>query len=251
MAGVGSLFQRARAYVKTKEFRDYLTSTHFWGPVANWGLPLAAFNDMKRPPDIISGRMTTALFFYSLAFIRFAYRVQPRNYLLMSCHCANVVAQSVQGSRYLRYHYGGGAGKTQGRPYCWVHSEPAAAPGKRPVLTGLLPVTLRIHQHPGGRATKREVTTNYRKYHEVLQRSALIFARVLHKVVLPPERRSTGDLPRFSTTGLGNAQVEGKTRGTPTPQITAPNGTELTAVREQTGQSQEQNTFWVKEIEEI
>ncbi|XP_013007362.2 mitochondrial pyruvate carrier 1-like protein [Cavia porcellus] len=107
MAGVGTLFQRARSYVKTKEFRDYLTSTHFWGPVANWGLPLAAFNDMKKPPDIISGRMTTALFLYSLAFMRFAYRVQPRNYLLMTCHCANVVAQGMQGSRYLRYHYWG------------------------------------------------------------------------------------------------------------------------------------------------
>ncbi|KAM6143230.1 mitochondrial pyruvate carrier 1-like protein [Erethizon dorsatum] len=108
MAGVGTLFQKARAYVKTKEFRDYLTSMHFWGPVANWGLPLAAFNDMKRPPDIISGRMTTALF-YSLTFMRFAYRVKPRNYLLMACHFTNVVAQSMQGTRYLRHHYGSGA----------------------------------------------------------------------------------------------------------------------------------------------
>ncbi|XP_004645651.1 mitochondrial pyruvate carrier 1-like protein [Octodon degus] len=116
MAAVGALFRRVRTYVKTKEFRDYLTSTHFWGPVANWGLPLAAFNDMKAPPDIISGRMTTALFFYSLAFMRFAYRVQPRNYLLMACHGTNVVAQSMQGSRFLRYHYGGGAAATATAP---------------------------------------------------------------------------------------------------------------------------------------
>lgn len=31
---------------------------HFWGPVANWGLPIAAITDMKKSPEIISGRMT-------------------------------------------------------------------------------------------------------------------------------------------------------------------------------------------------
>ncbi|XP_004690173.1 PREDICTED: mitochondrial pyruvate carrier 1-like protein [Condylura cristata] len=109
MAGLAGLLRRATDYVKTKEFRDYLTSTHFWGPVANWGLPLAAFKDMKTSPEFISGRMTTALIFYSMAFMRFAYRVQPRNLLLMACHCTNVMAQGVQAGRYLAYHYGGGA----------------------------------------------------------------------------------------------------------------------------------------------
>ena len=42
----------------SKEFRAYLTSTHFWGPVANWGLPLAAFNDLNKSPEYISGKMT-------------------------------------------------------------------------------------------------------------------------------------------------------------------------------------------------
>lgn len=31
---------------------------HFWGPVANWGLPLAAIADMKKDPEIISPKMT-------------------------------------------------------------------------------------------------------------------------------------------------------------------------------------------------
>ncbi|XP_023379485.1 mitochondrial pyruvate carrier 1-like protein [Pteropus medius] len=109
MAALAVLWQKARDYMKTKEFRDYITSTHFWGPVANWGLPLAAFRDMKASPEIISGRMTTALIFYSMAFMRFAYRVQPRNLLLMACHGTNVMAQSIQASRYLMYHHGGGA----------------------------------------------------------------------------------------------------------------------------------------------
>ncbi|CAM4537575.1 unnamed protein product, partial [Caretta caretta] len=56
MAGV--LARKAADYVRSKDFRDYLMSTHFWGPVANWGLPIAAINDMKKSPEIISGRMT-------------------------------------------------------------------------------------------------------------------------------------------------------------------------------------------------
>lgn len=39
MAGVAALVRKTREYVKTKEFQDYISSTHFWGPVANWGLP--------------------------------------------------------------------------------------------------------------------------------------------------------------------------------------------------------------------
>ncbi|XP_008833331.1 mitochondrial pyruvate carrier 1 isoform X2 [Nannospalax galili] len=54
----GALVRRAADYVRSKDFRDYLMSTHFWGPVANWGLPVAAINDMKKSPEIISGRMT-------------------------------------------------------------------------------------------------------------------------------------------------------------------------------------------------
>ncbi|XP_052575892.1 mitochondrial pyruvate carrier-like protein [Peromyscus californicus insignis] len=109
MAGFAGLVRKTHEYVKTKEFRDYITSTHFWGPVANWGLPLAAFKDMRAPPDIISGRMTTALIFYSMAFMRFAYRVQPRNYLLLACHLTNVVAQTIQGGRYVNHYFFGGA----------------------------------------------------------------------------------------------------------------------------------------------
>ncbi|XP_052025888.1 mitochondrial pyruvate carrier 1 isoform X1 [Apodemus sylvaticus] len=78
-------------------------STHFWGPVANWGLPIAAFNDMKKSPEIISGRMTFALSCYSLAFMRFAYKVQPRNWLLFACHVTNEVAQLIQGGRLISF----------------------------------------------------------------------------------------------------------------------------------------------------
>ncbi|KAK2525704.1 Mpc1 [Columba livia] len=76
---------------------------HFWGPVANWGLPIAAFNDMKKSPEIISGRMTFALCCYSLTFMRFAYKVQPRNWLLFACHFTNEIAQLGQGARLIKH----------------------------------------------------------------------------------------------------------------------------------------------------
>lgn len=38
---------------------------------------------------MISGPMTGALSVYSALFMRFAWRVQPRNYILLACHTAN------------------------------------------------------------------------------------------------------------------------------------------------------------------
>lgn len=102
-AMAGTLMRKAVDYVRSKDFRDYLMSTHFWGPVANWGLPIAAINDMKKSPEIISGRMTFALCCYSLTFMRFAYKVQPRNWLLFACHVTNEVAQLIQGGRLINY----------------------------------------------------------------------------------------------------------------------------------------------------
>lgn len=51
--------------------------------VANWGLPLAAITDISTKDEkAISGVMTSALGAYSMVFMRFAWRVQPRNLLL-------------------------------------------------------------------------------------------------------------------------------------------------------------------------
>ncbi|KAM7362386.1 mitochondrial pyruvate carrier isoform 2-T4 [Cochliomyia hominivorax] len=61
---VGKFFEN----LKSKEFREYLMSTHFWGPVANWGIPIAALADIKKDPKIISGRMTLG---YYVKFMRF------------------------------------------------------------------------------------------------------------------------------------------------------------------------------------
>jgi hypothetical protein len=86
------------------------------GPVANWGLPLAAIADTKKSPEFISGKMTAALSVYSVLFMRFAWMVQPRNYLLFACHAANEAAQLTQGYRFVNYHYMGGNNKVAANP---------------------------------------------------------------------------------------------------------------------------------------
>jgi len=95
-------------WLRSPAAREYFFSTHFWGPVANWGLPLAALSDLKKDEEVISGTMTTALTCYSMVFMRFAWKVQPRNYLLFACHLTNATAQSIQEVRFINYWYRGG-----------------------------------------------------------------------------------------------------------------------------------------------
>ncbi|KAI3949091.1 hypothetical protein MKW92_030854 [Papaver armeniacum] len=91
-------------------FRAFLNSpmgpktTHFWGPVSNIGLLASAVADIKKTPDMISGNMTLALFGYSCSFMRFAWMVRPRNYMLLACHTCNAPIQFYQLSRWAKHH---------------------------------------------------------------------------------------------------------------------------------------------------
>ncbi|XP_076174289.1 mitochondrial pyruvate carrier [Ptiloglossa arizonensis] len=96
---------RIKKLLSSKETRDYLTSTHFWGPVANWGIPIAAIADIRNDPKYISGKMTFALCLYSAMFMRFSLKVEPRNLLLFACHFVNEGAQLTQGFRFIKYHF--------------------------------------------------------------------------------------------------------------------------------------------------
>ncbi|KAL5457202.1 hypothetical protein EMCRGX_G034447 [Ephydatia muelleri] len=98
------LSKRAWEQLRSKEFRGYLLRLHFWGPVANWGVPLAALADMKKDCEIISPKMTGAMVIYSSLFMRFALRVKPRNLLLFACHLTNFSAQSIQLGRLIHYN---------------------------------------------------------------------------------------------------------------------------------------------------
>ncbi|CTQ41470.1 Uncharacterised protein family (UPF0041) [Babesia microti strain RI] len=74
----------------------YYGSSHFWGPIANWGFVLAGISDLKKNPDNISKNMSGVLCFYSMLFMRFSIMVKPRNYLLFACHFCNSTIQATQ-----------------------------------------------------------------------------------------------------------------------------------------------------------
>jgi len=96
------------AKIRSNKVLDYICSTHFWGPVSNFGIPIAAVMDTQKDPEIISGRMTAALTIYSGTFMRYSMAVTPKNYLLFACHFINFNAQLTQGYRFVQYwNYGG------------------------------------------------------------------------------------------------------------------------------------------------
>mmetsp|Transcript_74210 Transcript_74210/g.179493 ORF Transcript_74210/g.179493 Transcript_74210/m.179493 type:complete len:111 (+) Transcript_74210:185-517(+) len=78
-------------------------TTHFWGPVANWGFVLAGLNDTTKSPELVSAPMTGALVVYSGLFMRFAWRVQPRNAILFACHACNASVQGYNLQRWARW----------------------------------------------------------------------------------------------------------------------------------------------------
>merc|ERR1711962_150691 len=98
--------------LRSKEFWwDYICSTHFWGPVFNWGIPIAAISDIQKSPEMISPRMTVTLCMYSAIFMRFAWVVNPRNHLLFACHVTNETAQLIQLGRWAKHAITNGSTK--------------------------------------------------------------------------------------------------------------------------------------------
>lgn len=96
------------AKIRSHPVLSYVCSTHFWGPVSNFGIPVAAVMDTQKDPQIISGGMTSALIIYSAIFMRYSVAVSPKNYLLFGCHFVNECAQLTQGYRFLHYWKWGG-----------------------------------------------------------------------------------------------------------------------------------------------
>ena len=52
---------------------------------------------------LCAGMGRAALCVYSALFMRFAWRVQPRNLLLFACHATNECAQLVQAARLAKH----------------------------------------------------------------------------------------------------------------------------------------------------
>eukprot|EP01017_Pseudomicrothorax_dubius_P000851 TRINITY_DN0_c2777_g1_i2.p1 TRINITY_DN0_c2777_g1~~TRINITY_DN0_c2777_g1_i2.p1 ORF type:complete len:106 (-),score=24.25 TRINITY_DN0_c2777_g1_i2:29-346(-) len=78
-------------------------TTHFWGPVMNWGFVVQGIIDRDRPAERLSRNMQAVLSVYSLLFMRFAYRVQPRNWLLFGMHFTNFWLQFRLFARRMKY----------------------------------------------------------------------------------------------------------------------------------------------------
>ncbi|XP_022081742.1 mitochondrial pyruvate carrier 1-like [Acanthaster planci] len=77
----------AKKPVETElSWAQYFFSTHFWGPVANWGIPLAALSDMKKDPEIISPRMTAVLVNLSQLKKSLPQQLQPQHQQLQQYH---------------------------------------------------------------------------------------------------------------------------------------------------------------------
>ncbi|KAL1891214.1 pyruvate transporter mpc1 [Ceratocystis pirilliformis] len=108
---MAAFIKAINAKIRSNPVSDYVCSTHFWGPVSNFGIPVAAVLDTQKDASLISGQMTGALVIYSCVFMRYALAVQPRNFLLFGCHFINEGAQLTQGYRYIDYHYWGGKDK--------------------------------------------------------------------------------------------------------------------------------------------
>ncbi|KAM3512291.1 hypothetical protein MY11210_004075 [Beauveria gryllotalpidicola] len=105
---MAAVIKALNAKIRSNPTTSYICSTHFWGPVSNFGIPVAAVMDTQKSPDLISGGMTGALVIYSATFMRYSLAVQPKNYLLFACHFVNECAQLTQGYRFLSYHNWGG-----------------------------------------------------------------------------------------------------------------------------------------------
>lgn len=74
----------------------------------------AALVDINKPEELISTNMTAVLTVYSLLFMRFAWMVRPRNYILLACHTSNEAAQLYTLQRKLAWEARGGkAGDAQ------------------------------------------------------------------------------------------------------------------------------------------
>ncbi|KAK6200390.1 mitochondrial pyruvate carrier [Scheffersomyces amazonensis] len=98
-------FKGFKEFLFSKQSLRYVCSTHFWGPVSNFGIPVAAVLDLNKDADLISGPMTGSLILYSLVFMRYSLAVTPKNYLLFGCHFVNELAQLGQGARWVNHHY--------------------------------------------------------------------------------------------------------------------------------------------------
>ncbi|GAX12687.1 hypothetical protein FisN_15Hh163 [Fistulifera solaris] len=87
--------------------KSWWSSPEWWGVaggIAGWGISGSAIWDAyHQGPEVISLTMTPVLIVYSTLFAVWSYTIVPKNFLLMSCHLANIGAQVNQLRRSIEY----------------------------------------------------------------------------------------------------------------------------------------------------
>ncbi|KAI9724465.1 MAG: hypothetical protein M1812_000533 [Candelaria pacifica] len=53
---MAALISAANAKIRSHPVLNYFCSTHFWGPVSNFGIPIAAIMDAQKDPEMFGGR---------------------------------------------------------------------------------------------------------------------------------------------------------------------------------------------------
>ena len=57
---------------------------HFWAPLMKWGLVIAGFSDVHRPPEQLSTFQSTALAATGIIWSRYSTQIKPVNYSLLA-----------------------------------------------------------------------------------------------------------------------------------------------------------------------
>ncbi|CAF9915641.1 hypothetical protein IMSHALPRED_002661 [Imshaugia aleurites] len=53
---MAAVISAVNAKIRSQPVLNYVCSTHFWGPVSNFGIPIAAVMDTQKDPEIYGGR---------------------------------------------------------------------------------------------------------------------------------------------------------------------------------------------------
>ncbi|CAI7569785.1 unnamed protein product [Penicillium manginii] len=49
---MAAVIKAINAKIRSNKVADYVCSTHFWGPVSNFGIPFAAVMDTQKDPEM-------------------------------------------------------------------------------------------------------------------------------------------------------------------------------------------------------
>lgn len=107
---MASLLKVINYKIRSNKYLDHFCRIDTLVRVSNCGFPIAAIVDIRKDPEIISGKMTAALFVYSVAYIRDleASRLSTMLSVPHVSHSFNVYLQLIQRYRFFNYWYWGG-----------------------------------------------------------------------------------------------------------------------------------------------